>query len=298
MSENKLMKERIPKMGFVRKAVKRFMPGETEEAALEAAFEFSKIGIPSVFTKLGENITHLSEADAVREHYLQLIDKIADRKLDIEISVKLTQLGFDLSEEETFKNFISIVKKAKEKLGNEVFIDMESSFYAQRTIDFYKRVKKEFDNVGICLQAYLFRTMNDIEDLIQIRPSIRMVKGAYKELHNIVYKDKIEVDENFFNCAKKLFTDSKEKNTRTVFATHDEILIQQIINEAEKQKIEKSHYEFQMLFGIKTSLQKQLAKDGFKFRVLIAYGESWYPWYMRRLAERPANIWFVIKNIF
>jgi len=285
-------------MGFVRKAVKRFMPGETEEAALTAAFDFSKFGIPSVFTKLGENITQLSEAEAVRDHYLQLIDKIAARKLDIEISVKLTQLGFDLSEEETYNNFTAIVKKAKEKLGNEVFIDMEGSIYNQRTIDFFKRVKKEFDNVGICIQAYLLRTTNDIEDLIKINSSVRMVKGAYKEPHNIVFKDKSEVDENFFNCAKKLLIESKVKNIRPVFATHDEALIQRIINEAEKQKIEKSKYEFQMLYGIKTSLQKQLAKNDFKFRVLIAYGESWYPWYMRRLAERPANIWFVIKNIF
>lgn len=285
-------------MGFVRKAVKRFMPGETEAAALDAALEFSKIGIPSVFTKLGENITQLSEAEAVRDHYLQLIDKIAARKLDIEISVKLTQLGFDLSEEETYNNFTAIVKKAKEKLGNEVFLDMEGSIYTQRTINFYKRVKKEFDNVGICIQAYLLRTTNDIEDLIKINSSVRIVKGAYKEPQNIVFKDKSEVDENFFNCAKKLLIESKTKDIRPVFATHDEALIQRIINEAEKQKIEKSKYEFQMLYGIKTSLQKQLAKDGFKFRVLIAYGESWYPWYMRRLAERPANIWFVIKNIF
>ena len=298
MSENKFMNERIPKMGFVRKAVKRFMPGETEEAALDAALEFSKLGIPSVFTKLGENINQLSEAEAVRDHYLQLIDKIAARKLDIEISVKLTQLGFDLSEEDTYNNFTAIVKEAKEKLGNEVFIDMEGSIYTQRTIDFYKKVKKQFDNIGICIQAYLLRTKNDIEDLLQINSSVRIVKGAYKEPHNIVFKDKSEVDENFFNCAKKLLIESKTKNIRPVFATHDEVLIRRIINEAEEQKIEKSKYEFQMLYGIKTSLQKQLAKDGFKFRVLIAYGESWYPWYMRRLAERPTNIWFVIKNIF
>lgn len=292
------MKERIPKMGFVRKALKKFMPGETEEAALEAAEEFSKYVIRSVFTKLGENISNLSEADEVRDHYLQLIDKIAEKKLDVEISVKLTQLGFDLSEEKTHANFITIVEKAKDKLGNEVFIDMEGSIYTQRTIDFYKRAKKEFDNVGICLQAYLFRTTSDIENLIQISPSIRMVKGAYKEPLSIVFKNKLEVDENFFNCAKELLIESKNKNIRPVFATHDEALIKRIIGEAEKQRIEKSKYEFQMLYGIKTSLQKQLAKDGFNFRVLIAYGESWYPWYMRRLAERPANIWFVIKNIF
>lgn len=298
MSENKFMKERIPKLGFVRKAVKKFMPGETEDAALDAALEFSKLGIPSVFTKLGENITRLSEAETVRDHYLHLIDKIAERKLDIEISVKLTQLGFDLSEEETYSNFIAIVKKAGEKLGNSVFIDMESSLYTQRTIDFYKRCKREFGNVGICIQAYLYRTGNDIQELLDIDPEIRIVKGAYKEPTEIVFQKKSDVDENFFIWARKLMTETSNKKVRPVFATHDEKLITRITDEAGLKGIEKSRYEFQMLYGIKTNLQKKLAEEGYKFRVLIAYGESWYPWYMRRLAERPANIWFVLKNIF
>jgi proline dehydrogenase len=298
MSENKFMKERIPKMGFVRKAVKKFMPGETEEAAIETAFEYSKIGISSVFTKLGENITQLSEAVAVRDHYLQLIDKIAEKNLDVEISVKLTQLGFDLSEEKTYNNFIAIVKKANEKLGNSVFIDMEGSLYTQRTIDFYKKCKKDFDNVGLCVQAYLFRTEKDIEELLSFNPLIRIVKGAYKEPHNLVFKEKSKVDDNFFKLAINLLVESRQKNIRPIFATHDEKLINRIIDEAERIGIDKSAYEFQMLYGIKTALQKKLAKDGYRFRVLIAYGESWYPWYMRRLAERPANIWFVIKNIF
>lgn len=292
------MKERIPKLGFVRKAVKKFMPGETEDAALDAALEFSKLGIPSVFTKLGENITNLSEAEAVRDHYLQLIDKIAERKLDIEISVKLTQLGFDLSEEETYNNFIAIVKKADEKLGNSVFIDMESSLYTQRTIEFYKRCKREFGNVGICVQAYLFRTGNDIKEMLDINPEIRIVKGAYKEPAEIVFKKKSDVDENFFVCASRLMTETGNTNVRPVFATHDEKLIRRITEEAGLTGIDKSKFEFQMLYGIKTNLQKRLAEEGYKFRVLIAYGESWYPWYMRRLAERPANIWFVLKNIF
>lgn len=298
MSKNKFMKERIPKLGFVRKAVKKFMPGETEDSALDAAAQFSQFGIPSVFTKLGENITQISEADLVRDHYLKLIEKIVERKLDIEISVKLTQLGFDHSEEETYNNFIAIVKKAKEKLGNSVFIDMEGSLYTQRTIDFYKKCKKDFDNVGLCVQAYLFRTEKDIEELLSLNPLIRIVKGAYKEPLSLVFKEKAKVDDNFFKLAINLLVESKQKNIRPIFATHDEKLINHIIQEAERIGIDKSVYEFQMLYGIKTALQKKLTKDGFKFRVLIAYGESWYPWYMRRLAERPANIWFVIKNIF
>ncbi len=298
MSENKFMKERIPELKFVRKAVKKFMPGETEEDALYAAEQYLHFGVPLVFTKLGENISRLSEAQEVRDHYLKLIDKIKEKNLDIEISVKLTQLGFDLSEEETINNFLAIVKNAKEKLHNSVFIDMENSLYTKRTIDFYKKCKKDFDNVGICLQAYLFRTEKDIEELLSFNPSIRMVKGAYKEPYDLVFKNKTMVDNNFFLCANKLLSESAQKKIRPVFATHDEKLINSIINEADKMGISKTSYEFQMLYGIKTELQKKLAKDGFVIRVLIAYGESWYPWYMRRLAERPANIWFVIKNIY
>jgi proline dehydrogenase len=298
MSENKFMKERIPELGFVRKAVKKFMPGETEEDALDAAERYFHLGIPLVFTKLGENISRLSEAEEVRDHYLKLIDKVKERNIDIEISVKLTQLGFDLSEEETINNFFSIVKKAKEKLNNSVFIDMENSMYTKRTIDFYIKCKKDFDNVGICLQAYLFRTEKDIEELLSFNPSIRIVKGAYKEPYYLAFRNKTMVDNNFFLSAKRLLSESVLKKIRPVFATHDEKLINRIIDEANKMGISKTNYEFQMLYGIKTELQKKLANDGFVIRVLIAYGESWYPWYMRRLAERPANIWFVIKNIF
>lgn len=298
MSENNWMKTNVPKWWFVRKALKKFMPGDSIEDALNASESFSVIGIPTVFTKLGENITDLSEAAGVGDHYLDLIDKIAARNLDIEISVKLTQLGFDFSFEETLKNFSAIAEKTKQKLGNVVFIDMEGSAYTQRTLDFYHAIKDKHDNIGICLQAYLYRTKSDIDKLLKLSPSIRLVKGAYKENPEIAFPQKSLVDNNYFTLAQSLIKHVKEQNIRVIYASHDQKLINQIIEESKRVGLDKNQLEFQMLYGIKTSLQTQLAKDGFKVRVLIAYGDSWYPWYMRRLAERPANIWFVIKNIF
>ncbi|MBI1937561.1 MAG: proline dehydrogenase family protein [Ignavibacteriales bacterium] len=298
MSENKWMQNNVPRWWFVRKAVKKFMPGESVEDALNAAQNFSAYNIPTVFTKLGENITQISEAAVVRDHYLRLINKISERKLDVEISLKLTQLGFDLSEEEAFKNFSVIAKHAKEKLGNTVFIDMEGSAYTQRTIDFYKRIKLEHSNAGLCLQAYLRRTDNDLNELFGISLSLRLVKGAYKEPREIALPEKWEVDRNYFDLSSKMMNEIKKNGERIIYATHDQKLIAKIIEESKKIGLPKEKLEFQMLYGIKTPLQKQLAKEGYKIRVLISYGESWYPWYVRRLAERPANIWFVLKNLF
>ena len=298
MSENKWMKRNVPKWWFVRKALKKFMPGESVESALQATQTFVYLGIPTVFTKLGENITSLNEAQSVKEHYLNVINKIAERNLNVELSVKLNQLGFDFSFEETLKNFGEIVAKAKAKLNNTVFIDMEGSNYTQRTIDFYKTAKGKLDNIGLCVQAYLYNTEKVIDELIPIFPSIRLVKGAYKESSEIAFPGKVQVDENYYRLAQKLMNAAKANPIRVIFATHDNQLISKIIEDSKLTGLASSKLEFQMLYGIKPALQKQLAKSGFKVRVLIAYGDSWYPWYMRRLAERPANIWFVIKNIF
>ncbi len=274
------------------------MPGELVEDSLRAADKFRASSITTVFTRLGENITDLSEGLAVRDHYLNLIDKISANKLDVEISLKLTQLGFDLSFDETYERFKTITQKAKTQLGNVVWIDMESSSYAKKTIEFYKKIKSEFDNVGLCLQAYLLRTENDLDGLLKINSHIRLVKGAYKEPHNIAFAEKEKVDQNYFKLAKRMLSTAKEKNIRTVFGTHDEKLILQIGQEAELLGISNEQLEFHMLYGIKPEFQKELAKRGNKLRVLISYGEFWYPWYMRRLAERPANVWFVLNNMF
>jgi proline dehydrogenase len=297
-SANPALKEKVPRLKFVRKALKRFMPGEKPEDAIAAAKIFQSDGIPTVFTQLGENLVNLSEADEVRNHYLNVIEKIAKEKLDVEVSIKLTQLGFDLSEEQTFKNLKEIVHKAKSLLKNTVWIDMEGSAYTQRTLNFYKKIKNDESNVGLCLQSYLFSTHEDLNQLMDLKPVIRLVKGAYKEPPEIALKDKLRVDENYLDLSQKMLTKVKEGGMRAVFGTHDLKLIDAINKYADAIELDKSKYEFHMLYGIKTGEQVRLAKGGYKVRVLISYGSAWYPWYVRRLAERPANITFVLKNIY
>jgi len=296
-SENKNLQNKVPKMKFVQKALKKFMPGEELADAITASKEFVSMGIPTVLTHLGEELKDLSEADDVTNHYLSIIDKIADEKLDIEISIKLTQLGFNLSEEKTFENFDKICERA-EKLNNIVWIDMEGSRCTRKTINFYKKIKAKRKNTGICLQSYLFSSHQDLNDLLEVTPNVRLVKGAYNEPHDIALKDKFRVDENFLDLSRKMLIESNKNGNRMVFGTHDLKLVKAIKKEADLLNYPINNLEFHMLYGIKINAQKQLVKDGNKVRILISYGKSWYPWYMRRLAERPANVMFVMKNIF
>ena len=296
-SDNPTLRNKIPQLSFVQQALKRFMPGEEINDAITASKEFSDIGIPSILTRLGEDLKNLSEADEVTDHYLSVIDKIAEENLDIEISLKLTQLGFSLSEEKTFENFDKIAERA-EKLNIIVWIDMEGSQYTQRTINFYKRLKQKRSNIGLCLQSYLFSSHQDLNDLLEVTPNIRLVKGAYKEPHNIALRDKFRVDENYLDLSKTMLEASNKDGNRMVFGTHDLKLIEAIKKEADILNYPQGKLEFHMLYGIKTNAQKQLVKNGNKVRVLISYGKLWYPWYMRRLAERPANVIFVLKNLF
>jgi proline dehydrogenase len=295
-SKNEWMKNNVPKFTFVQKAVKRFMPGEKVEDAIKAAGELSTKNISTTFTYLGENINNLSEGELVKDHYLVLLYKINESNLDIEISLKLTQLGFDISFDKTLEFFKEITRKAKE-YNNNVFIDIEDSSYVDKTIEFYVKMKEEFDNVGLCLQSYLYRTMDDIKNMLPINPWIRLVKGAYKEPPDIAFPSKKEVDDNFLKISKFLLRQTKENGIRIAYGTHDLKLQEQIKIEADKIGIGKNKVEFQMLFGIKSMEQLKLAEEGYDIRTLISYGEHWYPWYMRRLAERPANIGFVLKNI-
>ena len=296
-SRNEWLKNRVPKMNFVQKAVKRFMPGETLEEAIIATRELLKHNIPTTFTHLGENITTFKEADINTQHYLDLLKKINEKKLDIEISLKLTHIGLDLSFDKTLNLFTSIAEKAR-ALNNNVFIDIEDSSYVDKTIEFYRKVKEKHNNLGLCLQAYLYRTMDDIRSLVDINPCIRLVKGAYKEPDTVAFRKLKHVNENFLTLSRFLLQLMMEKSIRVAFATHDLILQEHIKQESIKIGLPKEKIEFQMLYGIKTSEQLKLSSEGYKIRTLISYGEHWYPWYMRRLAERPANVGFVLKNIF
>jgi len=296
-SRNNWMKYNVPKYNFVKKAVKRFMPGETTEDAINATRVLLEKNIPTTFTFLGENIKYINEGEIVKQHYLKLLDKIHEADLDIEISLKLTQLGFDISFEKTFEFFKEIVLKAK-NYNNAVFIDIEDSSYVDKTIEFYRKIKSEFDNVGLCLQAYLYRTQNDIEKMMDINPWIRLVKGAYNEPVSVAFKEKNKVDENFFELSKILVKAIQEQGIRVAFGTHDLELQIRIKKLAIESGLKRNQVEFQMLYGIQSQAQFKLAEEGYKIRTLISYGNAWFPWYMRRLAERPANVGFVLKNIF
>jgi proline dehydrogenase len=296
-SKNPWLLNHVPNYKFVKQAVKRFMPGENLNDAIIAAKDFSQKSIPTVFTHLGENITELKEADEVTNHYLDVLDKISKNNIETEVSLKLTQIGLDLSFDKSLENFKTITKKA-DSLKNFTWIDMEGSPYTSTTLDFYKRVKEDYQNSGICLQAYLLRTENDLKDLLKIKPSIRLVKGAYNEPKDIAFEKKSDVDDNYFRLAEILLNEIRDNNLKAAFATHDIDLINKIIDSAGKLNVPKDKLEFQMLYGIKTAEQLKLVKKGYKLKVLISYGAAWYPWYMRRLAERPANVGFVIKNIF
>ncbi len=290
------MTKHVPNFKFVRKALNKFMPGETPADALNATRRLLKHKISTTFTHLGENIEDLGEAEISTRHYVDLIERINNEKLDIEVSLKLTQIGLDLSYEKALELFKVIVQKAKEYNKN-VFIDIEDSSYVDKTINFYKRIKEDYDNVGLCLQAYLYRTMDDVKSMININPWIRLVKGAYNEPDTIAFKKKKDVDENFFMISKYFLEQIQKRNIRIAFATHDLKLQEQIKKEAKIYDLPNKVVEFQMLYGIKEREQISLATQGYNVRTLISYGDHWYPWYMRRLAERPANVGFILKNI-
>ncbi|HEV2233933.1 MAG TPA: proline dehydrogenase family protein [Terriglobia bacterium] len=296
-SQNKWMREHATRYGFVRRAVSRFMPGETVSDALTSAISLQGQSIGSVFTLLGENVSDPAEAERVTAHYVDVLRRIRETGLLTEVSIKLTQLGLDLSPELCYANVKKIIEQAG--AGSVVWIDMEASNYVDATLELYRRARQAYPNVGICLQAYLYRTAKDIANLLPLGPAIRLVKGAYQEPATVAYPRKKDVDENYFALAKQMLSDdARAVGLRAAFATHDRKLIQRIIDDAELKKLGKDSFEFQMLYGIQREEQLRLAREGWKSIVLIAYGSFWFPWYMRRLAERPANILFVLRNLF
>ncbi|MBI3667160.1 MAG: proline dehydrogenase family protein [Acidobacteria bacterium] len=296
-SQSRWLRERATRYRFVRRAVSRFMPGEELEDALAAARELERKGLRTIFTKLGENITEESEAAAVAEHYLGALDRIRELGLMTELSVKLTQLGLDLGGGICYVHLERIIVKA----GTEsvVWIDMEASEYVDRTLELFRRAKAAYPNVGVCLQAYLYRTADDLGSLIPTGSAIRLVKGAYREPPDRAFPRKKDVDENFFDLAKKLLSpEARRAGVRAGIATHDLALIRRVEQYAASQRLGKEEFEFQMLYGIQRAEQLRLARDGYQSHVLLAYGSYWFPWYMRRLAERPANVMFVLRNLF
>jgi proline dehydrogenase len=296
-SQNKWLRDRAVHYRFVRSTVSRFMPGETLEDALAAAQSLRARKIGAVFTHLGENIADRSEAQQVTQHYIEVLERIRQRGLRAEISVKLTQLGLDLSADLCFDNLNSIVGHAEK--SSIVWVDMEASNYVDATLAVYRRALEAHPNVGLCLQAYLYRTKEDLAGLLPLRPSVRLVKGAYNEPPEIAFPRKHDVDENYFVLAKEMLRAKKEKLcVRAAFGTHDAALIRRLADLARADGFSKADFEVQMLYGIQRAEQERLAAEGCTSIVLVAYGAYWYPWFVRRLAERPANLWFMVRNVF
>ena len=295
-SKNPFLANRLPTYGFVRRATSRFMPGETLDDALREAARLKEQGAPTTFTLLGENVTTPAEADAVADHYLAVLEAVRARGLDTEVSVKPTQLGLDLGPTEARRRLERIVRACDP--GSLVWVDIESSAYVDPTLELFRGVREDHENVGLCLQAYLYRTEKDLESLLPLRPAIRLVKGAYKEPPGIAFPKKSDVDRNFVRLAGTMLRARREgRGGRPVMGTHDPRMIAEAGRLAHELGLAKDAWEVAMLYGIKTAEQERLVRTGHSVRVLVAYGTHWFPWYMRRLAERPANVWFVVKQL-
>jgi len=293
MARNPFLRKHVPNLWFAKRAVRRFMPGERLEDALDAAETFAPAGVNAYFTRLGENLTDLAEADGIAAHYLDALDQIKARGMDGEVSVKLTQLGLDLDAEATRRHVGALATRARELGLGTMWIDMEGSDYTEQTVAMYESLKPSHPNLGLCLQAYLKRTAADVTRLLPLTPAIRMVKGAYDEPVEIAYRSREEVDASFVAHSMAILSGGGMLG----LGTHDVKLIEQIGATAEAAGIGRDRYEVEMLYGIRTDELRRLAKAGYRARVLIAYGEFWYPWYLRRLAERPANVTFVLRQL-
>ncbi len=294
-ARNRWLGEHLPRYRFVRATVGRFMPGETMEDAIEAAGRLAAEGIPATFTYLGENVEDAADADGVAEHYLRLLDLIEERGIDAEVSVKPTHLGLDLDPEETFERLRHLAERSASR-GKHLFLDMESIPYVDPTLAIYRRLREEFEDTGVCIQAYLHRTPQDLADLLAAGASVRLVKGAYRESGDIVIRDRSKIRATFEKLALEFLRWSG--GGRLALATHDVQLLTEFERRAAAAGFGRDAYEIQMLYGIRVADQRRLAAEGFRVRVLISYGAHWYPWFMRRLAEHPGNVWLAIRNLF
>jgi proline dehydrogenase len=297
MARNHWLRDHLPRLPFARRAVRKFMPGERIEDALEAAEQFRPLGIGILLTHLGENLTSPEQAQAVADHYRDVLDKVMARGLDAEISVKPTQLGLDLDADAALGHLRALAARAAEA-GGSLWLDMEGSAYTQATLDLYTALKADHPSVGICLQSYLRRSPADVDALIPLQPQIRLVKGAYDEPATIAFRKKQDVDRAYEELAAQMLPAVAKGELRLGLGTHDTRLIERIAEQARAADMAVDAFEVQMLYGIRTDEQRRLAAAGYRVRDLISYGEAWYAWYLRRLAERPANVWFALRQIF
>jgi proline dehydrogenase len=272
------------------------MPGENPADALDAGAAIASTGRGLLFTQLGEAITQAAEAVAVRDHYLWFFDQIRARGFPGQVSVKPTQLGLDLSSDDCLQHLFTLAGKADDA-GSALWLDMEDSRYVERTIELYVAVKTNHQHCGIALQAYLHRTPKDLDRLMHLQPVVRLVKGAYDEPAGLAFPKKSDTDRAYYELACRMLDAARSGGCMPVFGTHDIALIRRIAARADAMGVAKGKFEIHMLYGIRDAEQRQLVADGYTVKTLISYGSAWYRWYMRRLAERPANVWFVVKSL-
>lgn len=297
-SDNRWLREHGVRAPFVRRAVSRFMPGETFEDMVHAARALAPQDIRGVFTRLGENVSDLAEAQAVADHYVKGIDRIQQLGLACEPSVKATQLGLDIDRAEARRHLVAIAERAQ-AAGSYLWIDMEQSSYVDVTLGLTEELRWLSPSVGVCLQAYLHRTREDLPRVLRLGVGVRLVKGAYREPASVAIANKRDVDANYLALGRLMLDDRTRGGTsRVVFGTHDTRVVGALCQHARLTGLAKGQYEVHMLYGIQRSEQARLAAAGEHIRVLIAYGTDWFPWYMRRLAERPANVWFAVRSFW
>jgi len=297
LSSAKWAKDIVTHMGLARRVARRFVAGETREEAEGAVRALNARGIRASCDVLGESVTDAAMARAAVARYLELIDCIHRHGLDSEVSLKLTQLGLDIDLELAREHMRQILRLARER-GLRANIDMESSAYTQRTLDLYRALRDEdkLTNLRVVIQAYLYRSDEDVRALASEGASLRLCKGAYREPPSVAYPRKADVDAAYVRQMKVLLDAANAGGGDPGIATHDAAIIEATKAYAAQIGIPRDRFEFQMLYGIRTDLQEQLIREGYEVRVYVPFGTEWYPYFMRRLAERPANLWFFVSH--
>lgn len=294
LSRQEGLKDFATRFRFFKKLTTRFVAGDTIDEVVPIIREINAENCTASFDHLNESVESDTEAGNEVAEYLNLLAKIDEQRIRSNVSIKLTQFGLGIDPELAYRNARQVVEEAHRR-GNFVRVDMEDSSVTQATIDIFKRLRAEFgvDNVGIVLQSYLYRTLADAQELVKLPARIRICKGAYLESPEVAFPDKKDVDANYIKVMQLLLASGVYHG----IATHDPKMIDATIDFAVREGIGKEKYEFQMLYGVRRDLQRKLSRDGFNVRVYVPYGKHWYPYFMRRLAERPGNIWFVLKNL-
>lgn len=294
-SQNRRIESVVRSSRVMRPLVSKFMPGETIDEAVRAVRALKAEGTPTIITYLGENVASDAAADETVAEYEQLFAALAAESADAHVSIKLTQFGWDLDQRRALDRVKRLAKLAASH-ATMLAIDMESSAYVESTIAGYEELAREYHNTALCLQAYLHRTPGDLQRLVAVRPYIRLVKGAYREPAAVALTSRAEIDARYRVLARELLG-SIGAGVRPAFGTHDMALVAQIRQDAAVLGVPEGTFEIQMLYGIQDAARRTLAAEGMKTRVLISYGKAWYPWFMRRLAEKPSNLMLVTRNL-